>query len=143
MRRERNIDVAEKHPSVASHMHPTKDVALNPGMCPDWESNQQPFSLWDGAQPTEPHWSGLLYCFHPHYIPFSKENFNLFYFCYLNMLDLCTFAHNFSSNLILTPQVNYYYLIQSTFIYRVTIFFLHYSFLHFWDHFSSSWDTSE
>lgn len=36
--RERNIDVIEKHPSVASHSHP--DQELNPKssyMCPDWE----------------------------------------------------------------------------------------------------------
>ena len=25
---------------VASHMAPTRDVARNPGMCPDWESNR-------------------------------------------------------------------------------------------------------
>ena len=28
-------------------------------MCPDWESNQQPFGLQAGAQPTEPHQPGL------------------------------------------------------------------------------------
>ena len=28
---------------VASHTSPTGDLAHNPGMCPDWESNQQPF----------------------------------------------------------------------------------------------------
>ena len=33
----------------------------NPGMCPDQESNQQPFALWDDAQPTQPHQSGLNY----------------------------------------------------------------------------------
>ena len=25
--------------AVASHVHPTGDLALNPGMCPDWELN--------------------------------------------------------------------------------------------------------
>ena len=34
---ERNINV------VAFHVAPTGDPACNPGMCPDWESNQQPF----------------------------------------------------------------------------------------------------
>ena len=53
--RERNIDGWEKHPLVASHMPPTRDMACNPGMCPDWESNQQPFSLQAGIQSTEPH----------------------------------------------------------------------------------------
>ena len=31
----------EKHQCVvASHVPPTGDLAQNPGMCPDWESNQ-------------------------------------------------------------------------------------------------------
>ena len=31
----------EKHQCVvASHVPPTGDLAHNPGMCPDWESNQ-------------------------------------------------------------------------------------------------------
>ena len=31
----------EKHRCVvASHVPPTGDLAPNPGMCPDWESNQ-------------------------------------------------------------------------------------------------------
>ena len=38
-----------------------RDQTHNPGMCPHWESNQQPFTLRDDAQPTEPHQSGPLY----------------------------------------------------------------------------------
>ena len=49
----------DKHWSVASHMPPTRDLACNQGMCPDWESNRQPFSLQPVTQPTEPHQSGL------------------------------------------------------------------------------------
>ena len=30
---------------VASHAPPTGDLTHNPGMCPDWELNQQPFGL--------------------------------------------------------------------------------------------------
>ena len=56
--RERNIDVWEKYQSVASQMPPTGDLVGNPGMCPDWESNQQSFSLQDITQPTELHQSG-------------------------------------------------------------------------------------
>ena len=37
----------------------TGNQTRNPGMCPDWESNQQPLVLRDDAQPTEPHRSGL------------------------------------------------------------------------------------
>ena len=57
--RERNIDVQKKYQLVASCTPPTGNQAHNPGMCPDWESNQWPFGLWDDTQPTEPHQSGL------------------------------------------------------------------------------------
>ena len=40
---------------VASHAPPTGDLAHSPGMCPDWESNQQPFDSQAGSQSTEPH----------------------------------------------------------------------------------------
>ena len=40
---------------VVSHVPPTGELAHNPGMCPDWESNRQPFGLQVGAQLTEPH----------------------------------------------------------------------------------------
>ena len=37
-------------------MHPpTGDLAHNPGMCPDWESNQLPFGSQACAQSTELH----------------------------------------------------------------------------------------
>ena len=39
---------------------PTGDWACNPGMCPDQESNQQHFALWENAQLTEPHRSGIV-----------------------------------------------------------------------------------
>ena len=37
----------------------TGDLACNPGMFPDWESNRPPFGSQTGAQPTEPHQLGL------------------------------------------------------------------------------------
>ena len=40
---------------------PTGDLACNPGMCPDWESNWQPFGLQAASQSTEPHQPGLVY----------------------------------------------------------------------------------
>ena len=43
---------------VASHAPPTGDLACNPGLCPDWESNQQPFGLQVCAQSTELHQPG-------------------------------------------------------------------------------------
>ena len=35
------------------------DLACNPGMCPDWESNQQHFGSQASAQSIEPHQPGL------------------------------------------------------------------------------------
>ena len=53
----------EKHQYVvASCVPPTGDLALNPGMCPDWESNQQPFGLQASTQSTEPHQPGAICC---------------------------------------------------------------------------------
>ena len=58
--RERNSDVREKHHLVASHapLPPTRDLARNPGMCPDWESNRRPFGSQAGVRSTEPHQPG-------------------------------------------------------------------------------------
>ena len=43
---------------VASHTPRNGDLTCNPGMCPDWESNLQPFGLQASAQSTEPHQPG-------------------------------------------------------------------------------------
>ena len=44
----------EKHQCVlAFHMAPTGDLACDPGMCPDWELNQQPLGSKAGIQSTE------------------------------------------------------------------------------------------
>ena len=46
----------EKYQCVAaSYTPPTGDPAPNPSMCPDWESNQQPFGTQASTQSTEPH----------------------------------------------------------------------------------------
>ena len=37
---------------------PPVDLAHNLGVCPDWESNLEPFDLQAGAQSTEPHHPG-------------------------------------------------------------------------------------
>ena len=39
-------------------MAPAGDPARNPGLCPDWESNQRPFSSQVSTQSTEPHQPG-------------------------------------------------------------------------------------
>ena len=51
--RERNISVWL--PLICK---PTGDLACNPGMCPDWESNHRPFGFQDGTPSTEPHQPG-------------------------------------------------------------------------------------
>ena len=49
----------EKHQCVVvSRAPPTGDLAHNPGMCPDWESNWQPFASQSSTQSTEPHQPG-------------------------------------------------------------------------------------
>ena len=47
--------------AVASHSAPSGDLACNPGMCPDQESNWRPSGLQDDAEPTELHQSGQSY----------------------------------------------------------------------------------
>ena len=44
-------------------MPPTGDVAQNPGVCPDWESNQRLFGSQAGAQSTEPHQPGHVWLY--------------------------------------------------------------------------------
>ena len=54
----------EKHQCVvASHTPRTGDLAHNPGMCPDWESNQWSSGSQAGIQSTERHQPGLLLFF--------------------------------------------------------------------------------
>ena len=68
--RERDRE-GEKHQCVvASHAPPTGDLAHNPGMCPDWESNWQPFGSQAGTQSTEPHRPRLHlnFCTHFHVV---------------------------------------------------------------------------
>ena len=60
LEREEGEREGEKHQCVvASLTPPTGDLACNPGMCPDWESNQRPFGSQASAQSTEPHQPGL------------------------------------------------------------------------------------
>ena len=48
--------MGKKHQCVvASCAPPTGDLARNPGMCPDWESNLQPVGSQASTPSTEPH----------------------------------------------------------------------------------------
>ena len=48
----------ENHGWVVSYMPPARDLACNPGICADWESNQRPFGSQAGTQSPEPHQPG-------------------------------------------------------------------------------------
>ena len=37
-----------------------RDLACNPGMCPDWELNQQPLALQASIESIEPHQPGFV-----------------------------------------------------------------------------------
>ena len=52
-KRERNINVW-----LPLTCAPTGDLARNPGMCPDWESNWQLFGSQAGTQSIQPHQPG-------------------------------------------------------------------------------------
>ena len=58
-RREGEKEGEEHQCVVASQAPPTGGLAHNPGMCPNWESNQQPFGLQAHAQTTQIHQPGL------------------------------------------------------------------------------------
>ena len=49
------------------------DQTHNLGMCPDWESNLQPFGYGKMLQPTEPHWPGPFILFTYTYLPIFSE----------------------------------------------------------------------
>ena len=42
---------------------PSGNLAPNPGLCPDWEWNRQPFGSQAGAQSADPHQPGLWFSF--------------------------------------------------------------------------------
>ena len=52
--REEEREGEEHQCVVASCMPPTGDLICNPHMCPDWESNWQPFGSQAGTQSTGP-----------------------------------------------------------------------------------------
>ena len=61
--RERNINVWLPLACPPLGAPPTGDPVQNPGMCPDWESNQQSLGLQASAQSTDPHQPGPMICF--------------------------------------------------------------------------------
>ena len=49
--------------AVASGVPPTGNLAHNPAMCPDWESNRQPFGLQADTQSTQSHQPGHVFLY--------------------------------------------------------------------------------
>ena len=49
--RERDREGEKYQCEVDSHVAPTGDLAHNPGVCPDWESNQRPFDSQPALYP--------------------------------------------------------------------------------------------
>ena len=47
--RQRNTDVREEHQWLSPIHAPTRDRIHKLGMCPEQESNSQPFGVWDDA----------------------------------------------------------------------------------------------
>ena len=56
--REGEREGEKHHCVVASLVPPTGYLACNPGMCPDWESNQRPFGSQASTQSPQPHRPG-------------------------------------------------------------------------------------
>ena len=75
---------SKKHPCVvASHVPPPGDLACNPGLCPDWKSNQRPFGSQAGTQSTELHQPGLFLIFLICIIPdISRNSLKDIWFCF-------------------------------------------------------------
>ena len=61
--RERGREGEKYQCMVTSGVVPTGDVAHNPGMCPDWESNQRPFGLQPTLNPLSYTSQGLTFIF--------------------------------------------------------------------------------
>ena len=78
---------------------PTGDLTCNPGMCPDWESNLQPFGSLASVQSAEPHQPGLK-------IYFLKENV----FC-----DFLFLQTNQSFNMEILKQSDFFSILFSVF----------------------------
>ena len=51
--------MCERNDQLLLSRPPIRDLAHNPGMCPDWEWNLHPLGLQACAQSTEPHQPGL------------------------------------------------------------------------------------
>ena len=88
--REKNFNVKEKHPWLLVIGAPTGDRTSNLGMCPDRESNPQPFGLQSDTQPTKPHWPGQKNSLVVHHIEWYCFSFDDYSGDYLKKNSVCS-----------------------------------------------------
>ena len=105
-KKERNIDCL---PLVCAW---SSNQTNNTGLCHGQESNQQPFSLWDDAQPPEPQGSGLDSF---NYIFLSLSLLSPHLFLSLPLSFTHTHTHTLSSSGIITLNMLFFLLSWSGF----------------------------
>ena len=79
---------------------PYWELTYNPGICYDWELNQQPYASQSGAQSTEPHnpgpylpLPGSSVLKHPASAVFPKKNPKILSTSYLEIVGLLSYFH--------------------------------------------------
>ena len=84
------MHVGEIHRLVASHKPPAADLARNPSVCPDWESNWEPFGLQASTQSTEPHQPDLQFFILIKYtlVAFERAVYSMLKFSFLGICDI-------------------------------------------------------
>ena len=120
----------EKHQCVvASRAPPTGDLACNPGMWPQWESNQWPFASQSGTQSTEPHQPGLKADFD---ILFSSNRKRMDFTIWL-WTEWSNFFHDIHIPGTLTSSLSYLYLLLLQIWTQAYLLLLHVTLLCFTD----------
>ena len=96
----------EKHQCVvASHVSPTGNLACNPGMYPDWESNQQPLGSQAGAQSTELHQPGLVFSF---FMAFYSISLPPCCFFVSTLFSLCPLLQTLLTDMAMSFEVDWW-----------------------------------
>ena len=90
---------------IASCTPPTGDLALNPGMCPDWESNWRPLVCRTALNPLSHTRQGLSLYFYWHITRATKFNILNFY----NSVHFSIFTRLYNHHHYLIPE-HFYHL---------------------------------
>ena len=82
----------EKHQCVvASWAPPTGDLACNPGMCPDWESNRWPFGLQAALNPLSYASQGSYWVLSVIYILCIESSWSDMFYKIFPLVEFCLF----------------------------------------------------